>query len=131
MKMRMKDERYPRHAPRRRICYAMPCPAMPCNATINNTKDKEVKFIKDTLMQKAYELSLWKIRDGDDAQSAISTRYHSQVREREGEETEREGGKKEIYFQSKSKSKSYSKSKSKNRIHQAREKNAFKCRYPE
>lgn len=49
-------------------------------------------------------------RDGDDAQSATSTGYHSQVREREGEETEREGGKKEIYFQSKSKS--YSKSKS-------------------
>lgn len=69
-------------------------------------------------------------RDGDDAQSATSTGYHSQVREREGEETEREGGKKEIYFQSKSKSKSYSKSKSKNRIHQAREKNAFKCRIP-
>lgn len=48
MKMRMKDERYPRHAPRRRICYALPC-----NATISNTKDKEVKFIKDTLMQKS------------------------------------------------------------------------------
>lgn len=54
----MKDERYPRHAPRRRICYALPC-----NATISNTKDKEVKFIKDTLMQKAYELSLWKIKE--------------------------------------------------------------------
>lgn len=38
--------------------YAMPCPAMPCNATISNTKDKEVKFNEDTLMQKAYELSL-------------------------------------------------------------------------
>lgn len=89
----MKDT--PRHAPRRRICYAMlcyamPCPAMPCNATISNTKDKEVKFIKDTLMQKAYELSLWKIRDGDDAQSAISTGYHSQVRERERERKRRE-----------------------------------------
>lgn len=52
------DERYPRHAPRRRICYALPC-----NATISKTKDKEVKFIKDTLMQKAYELSLWKIKE--------------------------------------------------------------------
>lgn len=41
----------------------MPCPAMPCNATISNTKDKEVKFNKDTLMQKAYELSLWKIKE--------------------------------------------------------------------
>lgn len=41
----------------------MPYPAMPCNATISNTKDKEVKFIKDTLMQKAYELSLWKIKE--------------------------------------------------------------------
>lgn len=48
MKMRMKDERYPRHAPRRRICHALPC-----NATISNTKDKEVKFNKDTLMQKS------------------------------------------------------------------------------
>lgn len=74
MRMKMKDERYPRHAPRRRICHALPC-----NATISNTKDKEVKFIKDTLMQKAYELSLWKMRDGDDAQSATSTGYCSQV----------------------------------------------------
>lgn len=92
----MKDERYPRHAPRRRICYALPC-----NATISNTKDKEVKFIKDTLMQKAYELSLWKIRDGDDAQSAISTGYHSREGEGGREETERErgrGGKKQIVF---------------------------------
>lgn len=104
------------------ICYAMPCPAMPCNATMSNTKDKEVKFNKDTLMQKAYELPLWKIRDGYDAQSAISTRYHSQERERERERKRRErgGGKKQIYFQSKSKC--YSKSKSKNRIHQARKK---------
>lgn len=35
------------------LCYAMPCPAMPCNATKSNTKDKEVKFNKDTLMQKS------------------------------------------------------------------------------
>lgn len=86
------DERYPRHAPRRRICYAMPCPAMPCNATISNTKDQEVKFNKDTLMQKAYELPLWKIRDGDDTQSATKTGYHSQLRERERERTRRERG---------------------------------------
>lgn len=52
------DERYPRHAPRRRICYALSC-----NATISKTKDKEVKFNKDTLMQKAFELSLWKIKE--------------------------------------------------------------------
>lgn len=83
----MKDERYPRHAPRRRICYALPC-----NATKSNTKDKEVKFNKDTLMQKAYELSLWKIRDGDDAQSATSTGYHSREGEGGREETERERG---------------------------------------
>lgn len=82
------------------LCPVLQCPAMPQQAIPKTFK--EVKFIKDTLMQKAYELSLWKIRDGYDAQSATSTGYHSQVREREGEETEREGGKKEIYFQSKS-----------------------------
>lgn len=81
------------------LCPVLQCPAMSCNATISNTKDKEVKFNKDTLMQKAYELSLWKIRDGDDTQSATSTGYHSQVRERErekgGERKRRERGGKE------------------------------------
>lgn len=56
----MKDERYPKTRAAEEdmlcyamLCYAMPCPAMPCNATKSNTKDKEVKFNKDTLMQKS------------------------------------------------------------------------------
>lgn len=83
-------------------------------------------------MQKAYELSLWKIRDGDDAQSATSTGYHSQVREREGEETEREGGKKQIVFpnQIQIQIQILFKIKIKKPNHQAR-KSAFRCRYPE
>lgn len=68
-------------------------------------------------------------RNQQQAQDIAAEREKGGERKR-GERERGGGGKKEIYFQSKSKSKSYSKSKSKNRIHQAREKNAFKCRIP-
>lgn len=68
-------------------------------------------------------------RDGDDAQSATSTGYHSQVRERERERErkrrERERGKKQIYFQIQI----LFKIKIKKPNHQAR-KSALRCRIP-
>lgn len=81
-------------------------------------------------MQKAYELPLWKIRDGDDAQSAISTRYHSREGEGGREETERERGGKEtdifpIQIQM------LFKIKIKKPNPPGPKKSALRCRYPE